>query len=77
MIRGTGDTRGLYPMVMPLAIVAAPTIAYTAYYRAQPPQALRFGVASCVVLHLYDRVWKPTGILESEMPTTRLHRQIW
>ena len=76
-MRGNGDTRGVSGMVKPLAVVSIPTLAYAAYYRAVPPQALRFGVYSCVLLHLYDRVWKPHGIAEENLPTAKMQRRVW
>jgi hypothetical protein len=75
LIRGTGDTSGLAGLVKPLAIVALPTVGYAAYTRAAPPQALSFGLASCVLLHAFDRILKPRGLFEDNMPTTHLHRR--
>ena len=40
-------------------IVALPTVAYAAAYRASPPAALRFGLYGTVLLHVFDRVFKP------------------
>jgi hypothetical protein len=77
LVRGNGDTRGLTGLAKPLAIVSIPTLAYAAYYRALPPQALRFGLYSCVLLHVYDRILKPHGIMEENMPTTKMHRRVW
>ena len=75
VIRGTGDTTGLAGLVKPLVIVAAPVALYSAYTRAAPPQALSFGLASCVLLHAFDRILKPRGLFEGNMPTTHLHRR--
>ena len=75
VIRGTGDTRGLVGLVQPLAIVSLPTIGYAAYTRAMPPPALTFGLASCVFLHAFDRILKPRGLMQENMPTTHLHRR--
>ncbi|RYG47347.1 hypothetical protein EON67_08670 [archaeon] len=77
LVRGTGDTRGVSGMIKPLAIVGLPAAAYAAYYRSMPPQAVRFGLYSCVLLHVYDRIWKPHGAMMENMPTTKLHRRIW
>ena len=75
VIRGTGDTRGLVGLVQPLAIVSLPTIGYAAYLRAAPPAALPLGVVSCALLHAFDRILKPRGLMQDNMPTTRLHRR--
>ena len=40
-----------------------------------PPAALTFGLASCVLLHAYDRILKPRGLRQENMPTTHLHRR--
>lgn len=75
MIRGNGDTTGFSGMVKPLAIVAVPTIGFAAYYRAAPPHAMSLGLLSCVLLHGFDRVLKPRGLFEENMPTAKLHRR--
>lgn len=78
LIRGSGDTRGLTGAVVPLGIVALPSLAYAAYYRAVPPQALRFGVYSAALLHVYDRILKTShGISYDNLPTTHLHRRVF
>ena len=43
--------------------------------QAMPPAALTFGLASCVFLHAYDRILKPRGLMQENMPTTHLHRR--
>jgi hypothetical protein len=75
VIRGNKDTTGITGMIKPLAIVSVPTIAYAAYYRAAPPQALTFGLLSCVFLHTFDRMLRPRGLFEENMPTTKLNRR--
>lgn len=70
-------TGGLVSGIAPLAIVAAPSVAYAAFYRSVPPQALRFGAYSAALLHLYDRVVKPHGLHEENMPTVRMNRRLW
>jgi hypothetical protein len=42
-----------------------------------PPQALRFGVYSAVLLHIYDRVIHPKGVMTENMPVARLNRRVW
>lgn len=68
---------GILAGVQPLLVVALPSVAYGAYYRAIPPQALRFGVISAALLHLYDRCWHPKGLTVDNMPTARLARRVW
>jgi hypothetical protein len=68
---------GLAALVQPLAVTALPTLAMAAYYRGMPPQAMRFGLASCVLLHLYDRVIHPKGLMTEVMPMARLNRRVW
>ena len=62
-------------LVQPLAIVSLPTIGYAAYLRAAPPSALPLGIASCALLHAFDRILKPRGLMQDNMPTTRLNRR--
>jgi hypothetical protein len=64
-------------MAQPLALVALPSVAYAAYYRAMPPAALRFGVVSCMLLHAYDRCIHPKGVMTEHMPLARLNRRVW
>lgn len=68
---------GILAGVQPLLVVALPSVAYGAYYRALPPQALRFGVVSAALLHLYDRCWHPKGLMVDTMPTAKLTRRVW
>ena len=75
MIRGNGDTTGFSGMVKPLAIVAVPAAGFAAYYRAAPPHAMSLGLLSCILLHGFDRVLKPRGLFEENMPTAKLHRR--
>ena len=68
---------GVVAGVQPLALVALPTVAYAAYYRAMPPAALRFGVVSAALLHAYDRCIHPKGLMTEHMPLARLNRRVW
>lgn len=68
---------GALALVQPLVVTAIPTLAYAAYTRAMPSQALRFGLYSCVLLHLYDRVLHPKGLNTELMPMARLNRRVW
>lgn len=40
-------------------IVALPTVGMAVAQKASPPAALRFGLYGTVLLHVYDRVYKP------------------
>ena len=71
--KGAAKT-GLLALAQPLLVTAIPTVAYAAYYRGMPPQAMRFGLLSCVLLHLYDRVIHPKGLMTEVMPMARLNR---
>lgn len=76
MIRGNdGSTLGLKGMVLPMAMIAAPTIGYAAFYRAAPPAALLHGVVASGLLHIYDRVLTTRFETLENMPTTKLHRR--
>lgn len=68
---------GLAALAQPLAVTALPTLAYAAYTRAVPHQALRMGLYSCVLLHLYDRCIHPKGLMTENMPMARLNRRVW
>ncbi len=68
---------GLFAGLQPLLLVATPTVAYGAYYRTMPPAALRFGVVSAALLHLYDRCWHPKGLMTEAMPIATLNRRVW
>ena len=72
-----GDTIGWTGMIAPLAVTAVPTIAYSAYTRAAPPAFLSMSLASCVLLHAYDRVWHPRGLHTENMPLARLNRRVF
>ena len=72
-----GDTIGWTGMIAPLAVTAVPTIAYSAYTRAAPPAFLSMSLASCVLLHAYDRVWHPKGLHTENMPLARLNRRVF
>lgn len=61
--------------MLPLAIVAAPTIGYAAFYRAAPPAALVHGVIASGLLHIYDRILTTRYEVLENMPTTKLHRR--
>ncbi len=74
--KGASKT-GLLALVQPLVVTAIPTVAYAAYTRSMPAQALRFGLYSCILLHLYDRVIHPKGIMTEVMPMARLHRRVY
>lgn len=75
MLRGNGDTRGLKGLLQPLAIVAAPTVAYAAFYRSAPPAAMVHGVLASTLLHAYDRMAAVHGETLDVMPVTKLHRR--
>ena len=64
-------------MLQPLALVALPSAGYAIAYRTTPPPALRFGVISCALLHVYDRCIHPKGLMTEHMPMARLNRRVW
>ena len=74
--KGAAKT-GLAALAQPLALVALPSVAYAAYYRAMPPAALRFGVISAALLHVYDRCIHPKGLMTEHMPLARMNRRVW
>ena len=53
------------------AIISVPAVGLAVYTRASPPAAVRFGVYSTVLLHLYDRVMKPKYPFGEHMEGTR------
>ena len=76
--RGTGgETIGWGGMVQPLLVTALPTAGYAAYTRAAPPAFLSLSLASCVLLHAYDRVWHPRGLNTENMPLARMNRRVF
>lgn len=52
-------------------LVALPTVGFVAAKRASPPAALRFGLYGTVLLHVYDRVYKPGAPFLEHMPLSR------
>ena len=74
--KGAAKT-GISALIQPLAVTAIPALAYAAYTRATPPPAVRFGLYSCVLLHLYDRCIHPKGLMTENMPMARLNRRVW
>lgn len=77
VVRGNdGSTIGITGGIKPLLIASVPAIGYAAYTRAMPPQALIFGVYSAGLLHLYDRVWHPKGMMLEHMPIAHVNRRV-
>ena len=68
---------GIPAMIQPLVVTAIPTAAYAAYTRALPPQFLRVSLYGCVLLHIFDRVWHPKGMMTENMPTTHMNRRVF
>jgi hypothetical protein len=52
-------------------LVALPAAGIVAAKRASPPAALRFGLYGTVLLHMYDRVYKPTTPFVEHMGMAR------
>ena len=52
-------------------LVALPTAGFIAAKRASPPAALRFGLYGTLLLHIYDRVYKPSFPFVEHMPMSR------
>lgn len=52
-------------------IVALPTVGMAVAQKASPPAALRFGVYGSVLLHVYDRLYKPSTPYLEHMPMSR------
>ncbi len=42
-----------------------------------PPQVMRMSLYSCVLLHVYDRVWHPKGLNLENMPLAHSNRRVW
>jgi uncharacterized membrane protein len=79
LIRGneTKNINSFTDMIQPLAIVSLPAVAFGVYYQVMPPVAMRFGVLSCILLHTYDRMWKPNGANFETMPHAQSRRRVW